>query len=310
MSSPFFSIVVPVYKAEKYLEGCVDSLINQTEKNIEIILVDDGSPDNCPEMCDRYADQCDNIIVIHKENSGPSDARNAALKIAKGDYIMFVDSDDYIDPDACEKLLPFTEMGVDIIATDGISEGKSVNLIHRGITNNKIYDGKSFFKATVMDGHIPMVVWLHTYRREFLINNDLYFNTGIYHEDEEFIPRSFLAASTVISTGEVYYHYVIRENSIMTKSDKRKNASDLYEVCESLSSIYDQIDDEEFRIHLKDMLVNKYLSLFQDGKLYKYGSEYLHKEFILANAYKKKTKFKARLYNISPRLYWHINRIL
>ena len=310
MSSPLFSIVVPVYKAEKYLEGCVDSLVNQTEKNIEIILVDDGSPDSCPAICDRYAEQYKNIFVIHKSNSGPSDARNAALKIAKGDYIMFVDSDDYIDPDACERMLPFTKKGFDIIATDGIPEGENISLVHRGVENNKVYDGEEFLKKSVMNGNIPMVVWLHLYRREFLVSNNLVFKNGVYHEDEEFIPRTFLSAQSVISTGDKYYHYVIRENSIMTNPDKRKNAEDLYNVCKCLSSVYDELTDGELRLFLKDSLVNKYLSLFQDGKLYQYGSQYLHKDFVLANAYRRKTKLKARLYNLSPRLYWYINRFL
>ncbi len=310
MSTPLFSIVVPVYKAEKYLDGCVDSLVNQTEKNIEIILVDDGSPDSCPAICDRYAEQYENIFVIHKSNSGPSDARNAALKIAKGDYIMFVDSDDYIDADACERMLPFTEKGFDIIATDGIAEGENISLIHRGIENNQVYDGESFLKESVINGNLPMVVWLHLYRREFLVSNNLAFKNGVYHEDEEFIPRTFLSAASVISTGEKYYHYVIRENSIMTNPDKRKNAEDLYNVCQGLASVYDELTDGELRLYLKDSLVNKYLSLFQDGRLYQYGSQYLHKDFILANAYRRKTKLKAGLYNLSPRLYWYINKFL
>ena len=96
------SIVIPVYKVEKYLEKCIESIINQTYKNLEIIIVDDGSPDNCPQMCDEFAKSDKRIKVIHKENGGLSDARNAGIDIATGKYITFVDSDDYITNDYVE----------------------------------------------------------------------------------------------------------------------------------------------------------------------------------------------------------------
>ena len=93
------SVIVPVYKVEKYLNKCVDSIINQTLEDIEIILVDDGSPDNCGKICDDYAQKDNRIVVIHKTNGGLSDARNAGLEVARGEYIGFVDSDDYIAPE-------------------------------------------------------------------------------------------------------------------------------------------------------------------------------------------------------------------
>lgn len=98
------SIIVPVYKVEKYLDRCVESLINQTLKNIEIILVDDGSPDNCPALCDKWAKKDDRIKVIHKENAGLGFARNSGMEIAKGRFIGFVDSDDYVKNDMFERL--------------------------------------------------------------------------------------------------------------------------------------------------------------------------------------------------------------
>lgn len=99
------SVIVPVYKVEKYLHRCVDSIINQTYKNLEIILVDDGSPDNCPKICDEYAQKDQRIKVIHKKNAGISEARNAGLEIAQGEFVAFVDSDDYIDSTMYEKML-------------------------------------------------------------------------------------------------------------------------------------------------------------------------------------------------------------
>lgn len=96
------SIIVPVYNVEKYLERCIESIVNQTYKDIEIILVDDGSPDNCPVICDRYAEKDNRIKVIHKQNGGLINARKSGLEIAQGDYIGFVDSDDWIEPEMYE----------------------------------------------------------------------------------------------------------------------------------------------------------------------------------------------------------------
>lgn len=103
------SVIVPVYKVEPFLKRCVDSIIHQTYKNLEIILVDDGSPDNCGAICDEYANKDDRIKVIHKENGGQSSARNVGIAIAKGDYIAFVDSDDWIDSDMYETLIGLAE---------------------------------------------------------------------------------------------------------------------------------------------------------------------------------------------------------
>ena len=96
--NPLISVIVPIYNVEKYLARCVDSIVNQTYKNLEIILVDDGSPDLCPQMCDDYAEKDSRIKVVHKKNGGLSDARNAGMAVSTGEYISFIDSDDYVSP--------------------------------------------------------------------------------------------------------------------------------------------------------------------------------------------------------------------
>ena len=103
--NPMISVIVPIYNVEKYLARCVDSIVNQTYKNLEIILVDDGSPDRCPQMCDDYADKDSRNKVIHKKNGGLSDARNAGMAVATGEYISFIDSDDWIETSMFELLL-------------------------------------------------------------------------------------------------------------------------------------------------------------------------------------------------------------
>lgn len=307
MAAPIFSIVVPIYKVEKYLDACVHSLVNQTEENIEIILVDDGSPDGCPAMCDSYARQDDRIRVIHKENGGLSDARNAGLDAAHGSYIIFVDSDDTIIPDTCRALLPFTQEGYDIIIGDGITEGAKKDLSH-GFTDGCV-TGQAYLKLAHQKGEMPMMVSLYVYRREFLNENGLKFQYGITHEDEQFTPRAFLAASRVIESGVCFYRYLVREDSITTRKDLRKNAEDFYRTCLELKGRYEKLEDAALREALLDSLASKYLSLYQAGRLYRYGKDYLHKDFVSENAYRKKTKCKALLYRVSPRLYWHINNL-
>lgn len=115
---PEISVIVPVYKVEAYLPRCVESLLSQTYKDFEIILVDDGSPDTCPVMCDAYAKKYSNIHALHKENGGLSDARNAGMTIAKGEYVTFVDSDDYVNPLYLELLAEGIEKGADLSVCD------------------------------------------------------------------------------------------------------------------------------------------------------------------------------------------------
>ena len=110
------SVIVPVYKAEKYLNQCIESIVSQTYQNLQIILVDDGSPDNCPAICDDWAKKDRRIVVIHKENGGQSSARNVGLDIARGEYVGFVDADDFIDHDMYEILLhSLVSTNVDIV---------------------------------------------------------------------------------------------------------------------------------------------------------------------------------------------------
>lgn len=304
---PVFSIVVPVYKVEKYLDKCVQSLINQTFTDIEIILVDDGSPDGCPALCDGYAKADSRIRVIHKPNGGLSDARNAGMDTARGAYILLVDSDDYVETDTCEKLYPFTQTECDIIIAEGITEGGYKHLYHGNAPQGQVCDAKSYLKIACGNNRMPMASWLYVYKRAFLEQEKLRFKKGILHEDEEFTPRVFLAAQQVVESGVVFYHYVIRGNSITTQKDLRKNDRDLYETCLALRKQYATLSDLELRWLLQDSLVVKLLNMFQQGKLYIYGKTYLHKQFIWENALRWKTKCKALLFCLSPKLYWHIN---
>lgn len=306
-NTPMFSIIVPVYKVEEYLDRCVKSLLNQTYADIEIILVDDGSPDKCPIMCDEYAARDNRIRVIHKSNGGLSEARNKGIEAAVGEYIMFVDSDDYIDANTCELLLQYTKKTPDVIVTDGDTIGGRINLKHYPLEIGKVYSGKEYVKQCITKGKLPMAACLYIYKRGYLSAKNIFFKKGILHEDEQFTPRALLDADSIIYTGFSCYKYVIRENSITTKKDKRKNVEDLYDTCVELKGIYDALEDKKLRLRLQDLLVRRYLNLFQSSKMYRYKSAYVHRSFVMKNAHCATTKARAVLFCVSPFLYCQIS---
>lgn len=302
-----FSIIVPVYGVEAYLDRCVSSLREQSFEDIEIVLVDDGSLDKCPQMCDEYARRDSRIRVLHKPNGGVSDARNKGLEAATGAYVLFVDGDDYIDRDACKRLLPFTKGNADILLGGAVAEAGDRFLEPLAFTGT--LRGEAYYKQALKAGKNWPEVWLNGYRRGFLKETGLRFQKGILHEDEAFTPRAFLGAKSVVYTGETFYRYVLREGSITNGKDKGKNLSDYDAVCRGLESLYEKIEDRELKNLLKDELVCGYLSLFQEAKGYTYGKAYIHKGFCLRNAKRGKTRLKSLLFALSPRLYWQINRV-
>ena len=302
-----FSIIVPVYKVELYLKKCVQSLLDQTYRDVEIILVDDGSPDGCPAMCDEFAKADQRVKVIHKENGGLSDARNTGIEVATGDYIMFVDSDDFISLNACEKLANYAHKGYDILIADATVEGATLDLSHIQ-AQSEVMSGPIYLKRAFSEQKAAMAAWLNIYRRGFLKDHKISFKCGILHEDEEFTPRALLKAETVIVTGVQFYHYIIRENSITTQKDKRKNLIDLYSTFCELELIFKEIKDTELKEYLLDSLSRKYMSLYYSSDAFKYGKSYYHRKFIQRNAKKPRTRCKAALYCISPRFYCWINK--
>lgn len=306
-----YSIIVPVYNVENYLDRCIESIVNQTYRDIEIILVDDGSDDASPEMCDRFEKLDERIRVIHQENGGLSSARNAGVSSARGDYIMFVDSDDYIDVDICERLSKYTSNNYDVIIGSAYFEDE--NKKECTIKGIKKYEkselsGREFLLCALKNSELFAPVWLNIYNRRFLINEDLSFRIGILHEDEEFTPRVMLHAKSVIVSGEVFYHYVIRDSSITTRLDQTQNVIDVYSICCELKSVYEIQTDGKLRKLLLDYLVIIYLSRFRLAR--NYSRQLIHKRFVLENAKRLKTMIKAVIFCISPRLYcWIMDKL-
>ena len=208
------SIIVPVYKTEKYLNRCIESIVNQSYKELEIILIDDGSPDNCPHICDQWAEKDQRIIVIHKENAGPSVARNVGLDIAKGEYFYFVDSDDYIEPDLCARVLAyFDKNDVDIVTFDAHIVDEEGRLL--GSSEN-VKDGViSCDEALLllMQGKINNYAWNKMYKRQ--VFDDIRFPTGRFWEDVAIGYKLLLESKNIYCTSEKLYYYVQRGDSII-----------------------------------------------------------------------------------------------
>lgn len=224
MDQSLISVIVPIYKVQDYLDECVESIINQTYSNIEIILVDDGSPDECPNMCDAWAKKDSRIRVVHKKNGGLSSARNAGLDVANGEYICFVDSDDFICKDALENL--YNRIKDD--ATVGITSG----MIYRyqdGCTSNfkdvwlcsveKVIPASEFLLET-MSQKTSYTVWNKLYRREVVGNTR--FREGRNNEDTLFmydLGKNITSMNVcMVEIPQYVYYYRYREDSICTTS--------------------------------------------------------------------------------------------
>ena len=208
------SVIVPVYKVEDYLDQCVQSIVSQTYADLEIILVDDGSPDDCPAMCDAWAERDSRIKVIHKKNGGLSDARNAGMAIARGEYLAFVDSDDWIESDILRLSLQCSkENNADIVAfgVDWIYSDRkeNPNPLHAAVyygTDNIV---RTYFQSCM----VRTTVWNKLYKSSIL--NDIRFPEGRLHEDEFFTYRVLAKANVAAVIDTIGYHYRQRSDSIM-----------------------------------------------------------------------------------------------
>lgn len=208
---PLISVIVPIYNVEEYLNKCVGSIVSQTYNNLEIILVDDGSLDNCPKMCDEWHDKDKRIVVIHKENGGLSDARNAGMEIMKGEYVSFVDGDDYIDERYIEVLYNnLVKYNADISQVSfNTEELLSSNEIKINVLDASV-SCKNFYISKIPQMMISSCAKLF---KTDLIGNQR-FPKGRNFEDQFFTPRVVYYANNIVMSNERLYNYVNRQNSI------------------------------------------------------------------------------------------------
>ena len=223
------SVIVPIYNAEKYLKRCVDSIVNQSYKNLEIILVDDGSPDGCPELCDTFAKTDKRIKVLHKPNGGVSSARNEGLKIATGDFVTFVDSDDYILQDYIEKSVSVVDKNTDLVVAGLtiIDDNKNTKITSPETNNNDlILENADNFMRFLIDGHFDIVV-NKLYKRS-LITSEFLKNQPL-GEDRLFNLAYFKNIKNKIATIDKP-GYVYEFNTSSACHKKRDNLFDILEV--------------------------------------------------------------------------------
>ena len=237
------SIIVPIYNVAPYLRKCVDSLLAQDILDYEIILVDDGSPDECPRICDAYAEKHSNIHVIHQENAGLSAARNTGVAKAQGDYIWFVDSDDYVEPNVLGVLMEQIERDkLDVLRFryQNVRENGEIFIPHEGMkTDYNDYSNSSVDGMTFLNDRM----WIQCYAWQFIVCVALckkeLFTPGIYFEDTDWTPRMLLQAKCVASTELVAYNYLWRDGSITLTSNKeklRKHIHDKIKILERLNT--------------------------------------------------------------------------
>lgn len=299
------SIIVPVYNVEHELSRCVDSILNQSYTNIEVILVDDGSTDRCPSICDAFVMKDRRVRVIHKPNGGLSSARNAGLREASGEWILYVDSDDYILNDSCERLIAVgAKYDCDIVSADAIREfnGGREYMVHGFLADGKCYPSRDFIIKTVKPCEWYAPAWLNLYKRSFLIENNLFFVEGLLHEDMEMQPRVFLAAKTVAYCAYPFYRYVDRASSIMNASKVDERVTAMEWIYSNWKSKFEAIEDGELARALNGHLAKCYLhSCCEFGHVLTVAG--ITNVYLLNSSLNAKEFIKAIFFAIVPSIY-------
>lgn len=317
------SIIVPIYGVERYLRKCVDSLLAQDipSSEYEIILVDDGSPDACPQICDEYAERAKSeelrdkscfIKVVHRENGGLSAARNCGIEVARGEYLMFVDSDDYIEPNVLGGLLKQVERdNLDVLRYRLQYVNPQYEVYNpykkdpfKGNDYSKVpTDGVSFLNSRM---NTQCYAWQFVLNRELL--EGCLFTPGIYFEDTDWTPRMLCKANRVASTNTIVYNYLMREGSISNAVNRSKQKKVLVDKMQLVKTMQMQAkklqeqgaDNPWFSRMIADTVISiitilathfyeerkKYLSQLKNLNIYPLASN----------------SMKARLINFSPRL--------
>ena len=272
-----FSVVVPIYKVEKYLPRCIDSLIGQTLKDIEIILVDDGSPDGSPAICDEYAAKDSRIKVIHKKNGGVSAARNDGIALATGEWVICFDSDDWAEADACESLYKAgEESGADVVIADIYRVMGGQKTYCQLFENEFEFTSREDIKDVVISVFYPRCSplthkgsttgfggpWNKAVRRSLIAEHGLRFNTellGVY-DDRMFALNAYVRAAKVKYIHKPVYNYVLVENSIT-----RVYKPHIIELNEVIFRIFSDYANEHYK---GDSDVNKAYNALVINRLY------------------------------------------
>lgn len=297
---PKYSIIIPVYNVEKYIKKCLDSVFNQTYKDYEVIVVNDGTKDNSMDIVKDY-----DVIVINQKNQGLSAARNNGLKKAKGEYILFLDSDDYIEKDLLKELDKSISNKPDVVRfqIQEVYEDK-INKFEEEPFSNK--DGVEAF-SIISKYHFVENAWTYLYRKKYLQDNNFTFKEATIHEDFGLIPLVIIKAKIVNSISYIGYNYVQRDGSIMSQKNyekTKKKVNDFYNHYLFLIEEIDKtnLDSKVFKSFISNSLILKICEL--EGNDYKEYKRLLKEQKVYDNilADTLSRKIKKLLFKISPKL--------
>ena len=265
MEKYLVSIIVPIYNVEEYLDECVTSIVNQTYKDIEIILVDDGSTDGSGQLCEAWKAKDDRIKVIHKVNGGLSDARNAGMKIATGDLIGFVDSDDYISEDMYYRMVNAMEQSGSRVALCSVtSETDEIDCQKQAAADYQVFLGRDMINKTVFKEvtGLSYSVWKYLFKREVI--GDAIFPVGKYYEDVLFIINALWNQDKVAYLKDKLYYYRLRQDSITGVKISDKHVDDMLTYVSGVLDFYnnhgDALENKKAKgAMLKDLLAYRWL---------------------------------------------------
>lgn len=302
---PKFSIIIPVYNVEKYLKKCLDSVFNQTYKDYEVIVVNDGTKDSSMDIVKDY-----NVKVINQKNQGLSAARNAGVKVATGDYLIFLDSDDYWEKNLLKELSKSLKNNPDLVRfqiNEVYEDGRVIPYQEESFTN---LSGPDAFKK-IVKYHFVENAWCYAISKKYYLENKFEFKTGTIHEDFGLIPLIIMKAKKVNSINYLGYNYLQRQGSIMSNKNyekTKKKVADMYlhynYLIEEINKL--DVDTTIFKSFIANSLILKITEL--NHKDYKVYLNKLKKEKVFDNLLTDTTsrKVKKVLLTLSPRNYYKL----
>lgn len=304
-TKPIVSFIVPVYKVEPYIHQCVDSLLVQTYSNFEIVLVDDGSPDNCPAICDDYASKDTRIRVIHKLNGGLSDARNVGAKNACGEYIVFVDSDDFwCDKDCLNNLVSHKHLSeVDFIGFNGSyyfpSTEKYFKITPYSDSLSNPIDGSTALNEMVKTGLIQISACFKIIRRDFFIQNELFFVKGQTGEDIPWFINMLDACDKCCFVNDYIYAYRKGLSDSISSMMDEKHFLSLFNIFKNeLSKVEERSFSKESKDALKSFLAYEYCILLTYNVSHDLRKELYGYKQILSYSQHPKVKKASKIYKL------------
>lgn len=300
---PKFSVIMPAYNVEDYIKRSIDSVLNQSMKDFELIVVNDGSTDNTKSICEEYSNK---VTLINKKNGGLSDARNVGVKEAIGEYIIFIDSDDYWDKDLLKEISKSLDNNPDIVRFQIRTVDEKNNQIDYKESSFESKTGEEAF-SLITKYHFVENAWAYAIKRDYYLKEKFEFKKGTIHEDFGLTPLIIIKANIVNSIGYIGYNYCIRSNSIMTNNDYekvKKKVNDFYNHYLFLIKEIEKINVNKtiFKSFIANSLILKICEL--KGKDYKEYKNKIKKDKVIDNILSDtlSRKIKKILIKISPKM--------